>query len=712
MYKHKMNAWEAFWTGMVPELKMIGRDRIDYVEQRMEAFRTLAASHEDAIMRYCGALPCPGGDDSVVREIALRDLYPSNSQAAFHLERFVVSGLHDPCREVRAVAFHFLGDLHAAFLEDFNLTVKLVYGLNDPYLQVRSAACESLGRFAERQVNRLELSCQHFLADVLHEACVALSNCSANVLAQHSSRIVLTLEAGWNFLSTDVPKGDAPLSVHLLFKVPIEESPSRNTWLHVAAACNSTQVCQALLASGLAVQSLRNANFETASDVARLKGYADLAEVLRPGTFQTRGGSGGAIAKALDSKEPILEVSWWVIPLPGWEGMLGTVHSILKVDAGEDQYLIEGVCPETIKPEGVQRPEIEKAAKNGLFISNWAEIKDAGNVQRLTDVKPCFPFGITVAALVHHLLQRGPYDVGSNNCHHTALHGYNFCAAERLQSLPINAHHTTFAWFLSKFSIDLAFSRSCGEPLPSAASVPIYENVPRDENVTLALPRHWTDQVRNGAVDLEKSSDEFLNVEAYLLENGGDRIPGFQIVDIKRNQNLEMLKVFRTELHKMHQQRQLRLFHSAAAHDKVMKQGFKMAYSSLKFNAYGAGLYFAQDLRLADHFASSSHAGVKEVLLCCVAAGKSHVKERIFEFVPGDRWSGKSENEWTSKLIEPDHRQAPDGYDSCIAESREALVVYRESQVFWEYAIQYKSTGSAGNPYGDLRGLLKEVPQN
>eukprot|EP00438_Fugacium_kawagutii_P035091 Skav226921 [mRNA] locus=scaffold3728:34710:35231:- [translate_table: standard] len=173
-----------------------------------------------------------------------------------------------------------------------------------------------------------------------------------------------------------------------------------------------------------------------------------------------------------------------------------------------------------------------------------------------------------------------------------------------------------------------------------------------------------------------------------------------------------MLKVFRAELHKMHEQRHLRLFHSTAAHDTVMKEGFKMAYSSLKFNAYGAGLYFAQDLRLADHFAPIPNAEVKQVLLCCVAVGKSHVKKRIFEFVPGDRWSGKTQDEWMNKLIEPENRQAPIGYDSCIAESREALIVYRENQVFWEYAIQYKSTGSAGDPYGDLRGLLQEIPQN
>eukprot|EP00438_Fugacium_kawagutii_P002243 Skav227459 [mRNA] locus=scaffold2491:242048:242779:+ [translate_table: standard] len=243
----------------------------------------------------------------------------------------------------------------------------------------------------------------------------------------------------------------------------------------------------------------------------------------------------------------------------------------------------------------------------------------------------------------------------------------------------------------------------------------MYAGIPRDENVTLELPRHWTGQVRDGAVDVERGSDEFLKVEACLKDNGGDQIPGFQIVGIKRNQNLKMLRTFRNELYDMHEQRQLRVFHSASngdVHDKVMKEGFKIAYSNLTFNAYGAGIYFAQDLRLPDHFSPASDAGVKQVLLCCVAAGKSCLKERIFPFVPGDRLSGRPEEEWQSKLRKPEHRQAPDGYDSCIAESREALIVYRESQVLWEYAMQYKTTSSAGNPYGDLRGLLKEIPQS
>eukprot|EP00438_Fugacium_kawagutii_P002242 Skav227458 [mRNA] locus=scaffold2491:233468:234202:+ [translate_table: standard] len=244
----------------------------------------------------------------------------------------------------------------------------------------------------------------------------------------------------------------------------------------------------------------------------------------------------------------------------------------------------------------------------------------------------------------------------------------------------------------------------------------MYTGIPRDETVTLALPRHWTGGVCDRAVDVDRNSDEFLEVEAYLQENGSDQIPGFQIIDIKRNQTLKMLRTFRNELYDMPEQRQLRLFHSASTsdvHDKVMKEGFKVAYSSMEFNAYGAGVYLAQDLRLADHFAPSSSAGLKQVFLCRVAAGRSCLKNRIFPFVAGDRWSGKSQSEWTRELIKPEHRQAPKGYDSCIAEpEKEALIVYRESQVLWEYAIQYQATGSAGHPYGDLRGFLKEVPQN
>eukprot|EP00438_Fugacium_kawagutii_P002252 Skav227468 [mRNA] locus=scaffold2491:351255:353809:+ [translate_table: standard] len=643
-----------------------------------------------------------GLEDAEVRAVAFQSLR--------NLSADLQRGLRHPAAEVRVAALQCF--LKCSSPEDLEahatLQLTLAKGLEDPELQWTW----DLSEYIQEQMKGLE----NQYPEVREAASRALSNLSSvsrNGLARDAAKIVGVLDAQWGSGPTHAQKGSLHASMRWLFRVPIEdESKERDTWLHIAAQRGSTTVCQALLASGVAMKSLRNAKHRTASDVALLHHHADLAELLSPEACQMRGGSGGAIAKSLDSDEGVKEVSWWFFPLPGWEGTLGACHSMLKIDTENDQYLIEGACPEKVKPEGVQRPEIEKAAANGLFISKWAEFKDADNIEELTHVKPCRPSGVALAALVRHLLQLGPYNVGSNNCHHTAFHGYNFCAAEQLPYLPINEVPTTVAWILYQMNIDLARSRSCGKQLPS---LPMYGGIPRDENVTLELPRCWTGEVQDGAVDLDKGSDEFLQVEAYLKKNGGDKIPGFQIVDIKRNQNLKMLKVFRTELHKMHEQRQLRVFHSASnsdVHDKVMEEGFKVKCSSMKFNAYGAGIYFAQDLRLSDHFASSSSAGLKKVFLCSVAVGKSHVKERIFDFVPGDRWSGKSQSEWTSQLIEPEHRDAPDGYDSCIAESREALIVYRGSQVLWDYAIQYKSTGSAGNPYGDLRGFLKEVPQN
>eukprot|EP00438_Fugacium_kawagutii_P029049 Skav222302 [mRNA] locus=scaffold3734:293223:295529:- [translate_table: standard] len=630
-----------------------------------------------------------------------------------------------PGTDVREAAFQCLSNFASCCFRACDWISKLAKGREDPVENVRGAACKilenqmflriwDLGQYIAEQIKGFE---SHYpdVRDAASRGFLSLSRFCRHFpnLESNTAKIVSNLETHWGSRPPYVQDGRLHASMCCLFRVPIEdESQERNTWLHIVARHGCANVCQALLANGLAMKSLRNAKHQTASNVARLNGHSDLAKLLRPSTFQTRGGSGGAIAKALDSGDVIHEVSWWFIPLPGWEGTLGAVHSILKIDTDQDQYLIEGACPEKVKREGVQRPEIEEAAENGLFVSSWAEIKHAGNVEKLTDVKPLHPSGIKLAALVKHLLQQGPYDVGSNNCHHTAFHGYNFCAAEPLWYLPINDCLTDVAWLLSKVKIDLALSRSSGGPLPF---FPIYAGIPRDETVTLALPRHWTGEVRNGAVDLDTGSDEFLKIEAYLKENGGDKIPGFEIMDIKRNQNLKMLRTFRNELYDMHGQRQLRVFHSPSsdAYDKVMKEGFRMAYSNLTFNAYGAGIYFAQDLRLPDHFSQKSEAGLKQVLLCCVAAGKSHMKKRIFEFMPGDRLSGRSEGEWQTELRRPEHRQAPDGYDSCIADpQKEALIVYRESQVLWEYAIQYKSTGSAGNPYGDLRGFLKEVPQS
>ena len=607
--------------------------------------------------------------------------------------------------------------LWAAFSPDklVKHSADLVKKLKDSDADVRQAACRALGNLSSKELAECSSQLLKMLEDpdawVRSAACDALGGLSSIQLAKHSSELVKNLAEK----KLDLESSSA------IFRVPIQSAPSRDTWLHIAAKHGSFEVCRAVLHGRFAAPAQRNYHKKTASDVAAAHGHKELAEELKPKVLETRGGTGAAFAKAWDCKDMVTEVSWWMLPLPGVVGScFGTVHSMLKIRAGEKSFLIEGAFPEQVKRYGETTEEIKQAAKNGLFVSEWSDVENADNLRDLHGKQlwgDHLGNAITTRDLIRHLLRKGLYNTGRNNCHHTAFHGYNFCAAtkEQLRSLPVNYAQTKLAWGLSLVGIDLAGSRSCGQAIPLAS--PLYTGISRDKNFTGDVPPTWIGETHDGFVDVARHSDEWLGIETSLRENGGAEIPDFHIERIQRNQNLEMLKDFRTEFRKVHGQRQLQLLHApGAAHDLVAERGFAKAYANMNFNAYGAGFYFAQDLRLPDFFATGreNHPGPSEarlVLLCCVAAGKSAIKQRIFPFVPGDPKSGRPVGEWQAELAKPENRKAPDGCQSCISDTNDELIVYEANQIYVEYSIRYTSSAFAGNPYDNLRGSLKEIPQ-
>ena len=138
---------------------------------------------------------------------------------------------------------------------------------------------------------------------------------------------------------------------------------------------------------------------------------------------------------------------------------------MLRIKVGAQLFLVESAAPSK-KDEDGGSDLTQQAARNGLYVSKWTDVQAAKNLQKLVEVpqlRAARP--IQMRELVQHLVKRGKYDVGSNNCHHTAISGYNFCANPRKQlaELPLNRVHTGFARGLSKIGITLAPSGCCGQ---------------------------------------------------------------------------------------------------------------------------------------------------------------------------------------------------------------------------------------------------------
>lgn len=230
------------------------------------------------------------------------------------------------------------------------------------------------------------------------------------------------------------------------FQAPIDEFEDASSWLHLAAAAGKVHLCRQLRRQG-ASKASKNKAGQTPSDVARLNGHQALATELhwQPHGLQMRGGTGDAIAKALDSEAHVVKVTWHICDLPGWR-WVGAVHSMLQVQADAERFLIEGASPDDVETRiGLQRPEICDAAKKGIYVSKWDEKFDgAHNFLKLKDMLTLLVRDpkILVCDLVNHLISRDKYSAGWNNCHHTALAAYNFVAKvngyPELRNIPIN----------------------------------------------------------------------------------------------------------------------------------------------------------------------------------------------------------------------------------------------------------------------------------
>ena len=630
--------------------------------------------------------------------------------------------LEDISKFVRSSACETLGNLPADEL--VKLRDHIVPLLKDRDWWVSKSACKTLGKLPADEIVKLKDHIVPLLKDidgsVRSNACAALGKLPADELVKLKHHIVPLLDD----LDCSVRKKAFALFGHLeLTKdlISLVEKFRKALLLHFAARAGDWSACVLLVRCGFSLEE-KDRDGKTPSEIARREGHLDLAERLKSDFLHTKGGSGKAIARALQDDNQIEAVSWYTMPLSGWAAHFGGQHSVLVVKAKDFAYAIERARPYQGDLIAFQKDEIQQATKKGLFVSDWEEVKIVPRLVRLekvaplkgADIKP----GTSPCSLVTYLFKFDGCDVGRNNCHHTAMEAFNFCTESRqMTSLPVNWWQSCAAKFVQFLGSDLANgTKPCG----TCASEPLYDDVIRDPVITGSMPLEWSSDGKNQPclqeVDKGTEPKQYEKVRDFVMKFGGSEIPGFKIEKIYRNENFGSYKKYVQHLEdKTAQHEYCWLFHGPGGQAGLGKivtegRGFDDDFCSMTFAAYGQGHYFALDFRLADFFAEgkSQHEPKKtrRVLLCRVAAGKPFDAERLFPYVPGDPKSGQTNEKWTQKM-EEFNKSKPEGHDNSWIGDDRALIVGKGEMVYVDYVVEYTSAELAGNPY--LDPLMKEI---
>ena len=237
----------------------------------------------------------------------------------------------------------------------------------------------------------------------------------------------------------------------------------------------------------------------------------------------------------------------------------------------------------------------------------------------------------------------------------------------------------------------------------------VMQVVPDADDFT--LPRHWVSKglsVRSlpKLVPLAPTDDDYCLVQARLQAV----MPTATIESIELNCNVGQYRMFfqqrqlvarsngwdgedGMELRRCSNERWCWHGLEGAALESVMREGFRVQHSSLEFACYGSGLYFAPDARLAHWFAAGRKKQSRgKLILARVACGKVWSKPSLLDpqVHGGTRWLAPGRgNEWDTQLVwqllrSPDHRNAPEGYQSVTGvDSRGARGREDKTEVVW-----------------------------
>eukprot|EP00971_Amphidinium_carterae_P175277 3474700-Amphidinium_carterae.1 len=221
-----------------------------------------------------------------------------------------------------------------------------------------------------------------------------------------------------------------------------------NSALHLAAASEHMGLCRALVKAGLSADEKNFAHL-TPKDLAKeARNPAIEAFLSNAAAFECRfafGGLGDNRAKdeALKDSRPIVEVTWWTIPIPHCIGKLSCSLSAVLPERFEGLRLQHSFVVLTVqnadtdKPEDLEQYLVDKmACDNGgsIKISYWDEglwIQDK-TVFKWASADQV-RLGTTIKDVYDAAVKTGDYHL-HQNCHHAARAVWNACIKSGLHS--------------------------------------------------------------------------------------------------------------------------------------------------------------------------------------------------------------------------------------------------------------------------------------
>lgn len=189
-----------------------------------------------------------------------------------------------------------------------------------------------------------------------------------------------------------------------------------------------------------------------------------------------------------------------------------------------------------------------------------------------------------------------------------------------------------------------------------------------------------------------RSAEGQAVMDFWLHACQASQIPGVQVTRLQRNERQDLyLRYWAERRRRGDKAREAWVCHATKNIREVIQFGLSTAFCSQDFNAYGVGIYSAADARLSNYFVEEQ-GGVRQMLICRMAAGRIAEKHRILP-------EGASKECWRAELRKPEHRKAPDGFDSCTSRHHTELVAYESAQMYAAYVVTYRTAGFAGDPY-------------
>jgi len=468
--------------------------------------------------------------------ISLIGLFSLEEQSArIHV---VVDRFKDCHEDVRCAALRVVSNMeNAVFLKQVPAITNLI---GDESAMVRALAIESLMKLEPELYSQSASRILSRFSDesvcVRQKAVAAFHKLAPVVLPAYGSQFVKWIASKDKTVKAAVLQ---TISRHPASLLHVKDE-NGDTALHIAAREGDLETCCSLVRLGALIKT-KNWMGQTPETLAQQGHHITVCRFFNrfENVTTTRGGLGDALADALADTRPITRVEWHMIPLPGFAGYLGGIHSLLAVTVGlqETSDIHTYVMEKAARVRGTIQDDPEQF-KNGVHVSHWVDVlpnveSDALYTLGLADIvnnTGCDDFCMRV--LRNICVDLGPYDVGVCNCHHAALVVFNACAREsaRVPVIP-NFYLTSTAWFLGGLGIDVANSGSASVQSHSVSasvstlattSVPVSQSLASESFASQARPSQASNtQASSDSQCMPDSEDNKLIVSSSVKNSSG-----------------------------------------------------------------------------------------------------------------------------------------------------------------------------------------------